>query len=282
TALRSGRHGPRMPRCCAGRFARTGGSMLIVRRSLVEQIEAAKSKEDLYPFFQDAISLELATIPVYLAGIFTLKKTKSGEVNHDVAYLVDKIARQEMLHTALVANTLIALCGRPVLNTAEVVPKYPGPLPRGVDAGLIVHMRPISLGVILDTYMSIEEPDVILQPTGVQIPLLPPRIPDRRRYASIGDFYRALIKKIQELPPGSFDSGTARCQVSEVFRVNTTVTDLATATAALDLIISQGEGTSTSPIQNHCKDPAHFYSFAEIVMGRRLVVTGTTYDFSGD
>jgi hypothetical protein len=249
--------------------------MLIVRKSLVEAVEAVRVREDLYPILQQAVELELATIPVYLTGLFTAPQ------GSDVAKLVMQVAREEMTHMCVAANLLIALGGKPDLTTADIARPYPKQLPGGADDGLVVLLRAISMDVVLNTYMRIEEPDAFLQPTGAPIPLSTPSQPLPGQYASIGDFYRALLDKLGDLPAGSFDASSTNRQVSRVFRQSTVVTDLETARTRIRFIISQGEGDAKSPLVAG-QDPPHFYRFAQIVMKKKIVVTGATYAFSGD
>jgi hypothetical protein len=205
------------------------------------------------------------------------------------------VVNEEMLHMCIAANTLTALGGTPVLNTEAVVPSYPGPLPGDTDDGLIVHLLPFSAdAAVLNTYMRIEEPDVIVQPSGpAKIPLQPEPPPQPGETQSIGDFYRAIIAKLQTLPDSSINPDPASPnqmnQVVEVFFTSpalpAAITDINSAVAALNIIIDQGEGTSASPEEIDPLDPnetvAHFYRFAEIVMGKSIVVSGSTYDFSG-
>ena len=62
------------------------------------------------------------------------------------------------------------------------------------------------------------------------------------------------------------------------------VTDVASAVAALELVVQQGEGTATSPVDVE-GDPAHYYRFSEIKHGHRLVVDSSApggFSYSGD
>ena len=71
-----------------------------------------------------------------------------------------------------------------------------------------------------------------------------------------------------------------------------TVVDAASAVAALETIIEQGEGTSASPVEvdgpNGNNDFAHFYRLSELKHGRRLVQVPdaesrlAAYAFAGD
>ena len=60
-----------------------------------------------------------------------------------------------MLHMTLASNLLNAIGGSPVIDKPEFIPTFPGPLPGGIDTGLIVHLAPFSMEQ-LETYLSIE------------------------------------------------------------------------------------------------------------------------------
>jgi hypothetical protein len=267
--------------------------MIRIKQSIIDAVQSAVTPQDLYPALQLAISLELSTIPVYLSGLFTLQQTGKGQVNAGVSKIVKSVVNEEMLHMCIAANTLTALGGSPIMNTAAVVPPYPGPLPGDTDDGLIVHLLPFSANAVLNTYMRIEEPDTIIEPSGPAIPLAPAPPPQPGQTQSIGDFYQAIITQLQTLPDSAINSDPASPnQMNQVLGVFYTkpplpaaITDINSAVAALNVIIDQGEGSSVSPEEIDPLDPtqtaAHFYRFAEIVMGKSIVVSGASYDFSG-
>lgn len=58
---------------------------------------------------------------------------------------------------------------------------------------------------------------------------------------------------------------------TDLFPGAVAVTGVTSACLAIDTIIDQGEGTLTSPLEVVGTDVAHYYRFAEIVHGRRLV-----------
>jgi hypothetical protein len=265
--------------------------MIRIKKSIIDAVKKALTPQDLYPSLQLAVQLELSTIPPYLTGVYTLKEAAPDGINADVAEIVKSVVDEEMLHMCIAANTLIALGGVPVMNTPSVVPTYPTSLVDHTDDGLIVHLLPISPDVVLNTYMRIEEPDTIIQPSGPnKIPLPPAPPPPSGEFQSIGDFYRAIIAKLGTFPDGSITNQTN--QVVGVFNMGanqpklpTVITNIASAVAALELIVDQGEGSSVSPEEmdplDSSETAAHFYRFAEIVMGKTIVPSGGSYDFSG-
>src|SRR3954463_945906 len=98
--------------------------MIRLDRKVVEAVQAAAVREDLYPWLQNAIELEHATIPPYLTAMFSLK----AGTNEEIRQLIRSIVIEEMLHLTVSANILVAIGGSPQLNTPEFIPKYPGPL----------------------------------------------------------------------------------------------------------------------------------------------------------
>ncbi len=61
------------------------------------------------------------------------------------------------------------------------------------------------------------------------------------------------------------------------------VTDIKSASRAINIIIEQGEGTKTAPTDPEGRN-AHYYRFAEIVKGRRLVPNANApqgYSYTG-
>ena len=62
------------------------------------------------------------------------------------------------------------------------------------------------------------------------------------------------------------------------------VTDARSACRAINVIVEQGEGTRTSPLEGPDGEPAHYYRLAQIVYGRMLVKDPDTkegYSYSG-
>ena len=216
---------------------------------------------------QNAVRLEHATIPPYLYALYSLKQG----TNEEIADLIGGIVGEEMAHLALAANVLNAVGGTPEIDHPTLLPAYPGPLPGGVDTGLQVHLRPFSTDVVRDTFMVIEHPEHALeyqdsaavQPAAAAVP-----------QKTIGEFYSRISRAIGEHGEGLF-TGHADKQVSQGFAAVEVipVKDVASAQQAIEIIIEQGEGTSTSPVDPDGRpgDLAHYYRFEEIAKGRRLV-----------
>ena len=229
---------------------------------------------------QRAIELEHATIPVYLYAYFSL----DPEINGEAAAILRSVVVEEMLHMVLAANVLNALGGAPTISHRRFIPTYPSHLPGGVEGQLRLHLRPYSAEQ-LEAFIEIEEPrdpvDYEAHAALVEVPSV-----------TIGEFYLTIANAITRLPPGVF-APTPRHQVGpDLLFGSVAVVDAASAVAALETIIEQGEGTSASPVEvdgpNGHNDFAHFYRLSELKHGRRLVAVPdaesrlAAYTFAGD
>jgi rubrerythrin len=232
--------------------------MLRLRPELFDDLE---SLDGVRTGLQNAVRLEHATIPTYLYALFSLKPGTNGEI----AGLIESIVAEEMAHMALAANVLNAIGGSPSVDDPSLIPTFPGPLPGGVDADLTVHLEPFSKDLVENTFMVIEHPEHPLD-----FPTLEVEEPPEE---TIGTFYTKISKAIGELGNSIF-TGDPKRQVTKGFSAVEVipVTDVASAQRAIEIIIEQGEGTSQSPLDP--EDPgdlAHYYRFAEIANGHRLV-----------
>jgi hypothetical protein len=180
----------------------------------------------------------------------------------------------------IAANILIAIGGATEINKKGFVPEYPGPLPMSIG-DLIVGIEAFSISLVENTFMAIEEPE---DPIHIQ----PPPIlaaAGQPKFCTIGQFYDAIAKQIMELGPSIFVKKTAPPQVinnywfppSKLFPI----TGPESACKAIEIIKTEGEGSSTSPFQSG-HDPAHYYKFGEIVNGRRIVRTPTGFAYAGE
>ena len=233
---------------------------------------------------QTAIELEHATLPPYLYALYSIKPG----ANQRVGGILKSIVLQEMLHLALCCNVLNAIGGRPVLNRPGFIPGYPGPLPGGVESGLKVPLAPLSKLLVHDVFMVIEEPE-----TPLEFPVLGALAAAVAPPLTIGQFYKLIKRKIAMLSAaGDIFTGDPARQLSVGLPGLRAVTDARSAAQAIDLIVVQGEGTTTSPLDaahepahELAHEPAHYYRFAEIYNGRMLVPRdGHTpaYAYAGD
>jgi hypothetical protein len=233
--------------------------MLRLRAELFEDLDTL---EGVRTGLQNAVRLEHATIPPYLYAQFSLKPG----ANTKIAGLISSVVGEEMAHMALAANLLNAIGGAPAIDRPELLPKYPGPLPGGVDADLTVRLQPFSIEAVRDTFMVIEHPVHPLDFRAAHDAAPPEQ--------TIGMFYTRISETLATLERKRrttiFTGDPARQMASGFAAVEVVpVTDLASAQAAIETIIEQGEGTSQSPLDAE-GDLAHYWRFAEIVNGREL------------
>lgn len=215
---------------------------------------------------QQAIELEHATLPAYLYALYSLKP----DTNDRIASLVLSVIMEEMLHLALACNILNAVGGHPVLDKPSFIPTYPGPLPGGVESSLQVPLAPFSLALVEHVFMVIEEPE---DPLRFPVKLLA----DAQAPLTIGQFYDRIKHAIVDLSKkGNIFTGDPRYQLTKGFPSSELIAvhDVATASAAIETIVQQGEGTHTSPLDPQHR-PAHYYRYAEIFYGKTLVPNAT-------
>lgn len=224
--------------------------------------------EELRGALQLAIELEHATIPAYLTSLYSIK----DGANTEVASIIRSIVIEEMLHMALACNILNAIDGQPQIARKGFVPAYPGPLPSGLRPGLVVTLEKCSIEHIRNVFMSIEEPETTIDPIA-------------RHGETIGWFYEEIDHAIDTLnAQGNIFTGDPARQLrgwpsgGNLFAV----TDAATAHAAIQEIVEQGEGASPIDPDDEQRALAHYYKFAEIVNGRKLVRHPGGYTYTGD
>ena len=245
-----------------------------IRADIVKTIQAGGIAE-LRKYLQAAIELEHATIPVYQTALFSIKPG----ANRYAASIIASVAREEMLHLTIAANVLNAIGGEPVIDKPGFIPVFPGPLPMGIG-DLTVSLQKLTRGQVFDTFMAIEQPEQKLNLPVKEAhlaPLMALRAAPQPtpEYATIGQFYQAIILKIRDIGDSAFSHPSHPQVVDNTWYPPEQlfpVTDVPSAASALTVIVDQGEGTTQSPLESpHGGPAAHYYRFAEIVYARRLV-----------
>jgi Ferritin-like len=233
--------------------------MIRLQSSVLEGVLRPASAQDLWPALQQAVELEHATIPPYLYALYSL----DASANAGIAAILQSVVVEEMLHMTLASNVLNALGGSPSLDRPGFIPKYPGPLPGGVQSELTVHLAPFSMSQ-LDTFLQIEEPE---DPIEFKSLLAMEALPE----ITIGQFYTAILRAIEILGDGAFVKPPRNQVGPDLMPESVVVSDVATAKAAITTIIDQGEGTSTSPLEVVGTGFAHYYRYMQIAKGHLLV-----------
>jgi len=213
---------------------------------------------------QAAIELEFSTVPIYLCGYWSIKN-QTGPV----LTAIRSIAIDEMFHFALACNMLTTIEGTPVVNTADVSPKYPGPLPGGVRPSLRVALTGLSKDVVEKMYMQIEYPEAG-----------PIAFFRGETYPTIGEFYDAVLAAFRKLPAAQITGVRQVTRGSKLFAIK----NLADAEKAIGIIKRQGEGTSQSPFSDDFgTNLAHYYAFAQIWHEHKLIKNAEgKWEYKGD
>jgi hypothetical protein len=276
---------------------------------------------DLHRILQLALQLEHATVPVYLASLFSIRPDR----NLEVARIIRSVVVQEMLHIALVGNILNAVGGRPNFGRPGFVPQYPGHLPGAVLPDLVVSLRKCSIDHVRDVFMGIEQPEKPINTDALRLlaPIQPREIaltPEGsiRHYGgaglrgydesahqirtyfavaeyrkfTIGWFYQKIARALSDLEAKAHAAGKTLFTGDRARQVAWPtapgrlfrVTDLTTALWSIYEIIHQGEGSPDDPTEGPQErdDLAHFYRFQQIVKGRQLIRVDGRWVFEGD
>jgi hypothetical protein len=219
--------------------------------------KAARRANWLKSALQHAIQLEFATIPPYLCALWSIKN------QGDAAYgVIESVVMQEMLHMGIACNMLVAVGGCPRMEDPDFVPDYPCELPGNVHPGLYVGLVGLHRELIRDVFMQIEYPE------RGPVPIQPMMFADRRTYATIGEFYDAILDVFDSLsPPISVEHQLESTKVHL-----TKLNDLNAVKSAITQIKEQGEGTDQSAFEEDFGgELAHYYRFMQIVVGKQIV-----------
>ncbi|MFE2165458.1 ferritin-like protein [Streptomyces sp. NPDC059447] len=234
-----------------------GNRIVELMRRPAQQRDAEWVKDAL----QQAVLLELATLPPYLCGMWSINATSQNPVLRTLRTIVF----DEMSHLGIACNLLTTVGGSPSLTDETLLPKYPGPLPGGVRPELTVFLSGLTTHSV-GMYARIEEPD---HP-------LPPAAP--ASFTSIGAFYTAILDALCAQP----ELITGHRQVirdMEFHGSGNSLVELKTldaVKAAITVIKEQGEGTSASPENpfpnaEGSGELAHYYAFRKVIRDHELI-----------
>ncbi|WP_329537316.1 ferritin-like protein (plasmid) [Streptomyces sp. NBC_01450] len=241
-----------------------------------EQLEIAEvpstariaALESLREHLQWAIELEHATLPPYLCALYSLEPSR----NPDAVQVIAGVFVEEMIHLSLAANLLNAVGGQPRLDTPQMLPRHPRPLPHG-DRSLELSLVPYGAEA-LEMFLRLEQP------------ALPGAPAEGDNYETIGQFYDAIEEGLRhlcaEIGEREVFCGDPARQVTAGPFLHTggqlaAITDLASALTALEEIVEQGEGTARGEVWDGDQDifhperdeVSHYYRFQELKLGRR-------------
>jgi len=220
-------------------------------------------REALIYLLHQAAEIEHGLMCEYLYAAFTLRRpddpgltSEQRETIGRWRSAVNAVAREEMLHLALVSNLLTAIGAAPNFGR----PQLPHPA-RHYPPGVHVELIPFSERA-LRHFLFLERPEGIVVEDSVGAedlreallhaqPAMSPReiVPRGQQFATVGHLYRAIEGALEHLSTRLGEDGLfvgpPRAQAGSAdfhWKGLTRITDLASAKAALELIMEQGEG----------------------------------------
>ncbi|KDQ52191.1 hypothetical protein JAAARDRAFT_491778 [Jaapia argillacea MUCL 33604] len=227
-------------------------------------------KQGLVQMLEQAIRVELSTIPLYLYSMYSIKQDNGGPGTQARAQIA-VVVHQEMLHLALAGNLLTAVDEGPILYDESVVPKY------GPGCTILYSKIPLILERCeksnLECFIKIEAPyeappklsaedeSADLAPRGRGEMKI--QLGELEQYNSIGEFYRDLEKKIKQTGRYiRFRNYNKQFSGVDFFdAMMTRVKNQDTAYTALQTIIGQGEGAVGN-------EEAHYQMFLDLYRKR--------------
>jgi len=220
-------------------------------------------REALVFLLYQAAEIEHGSMCQYLYAAFTLRRGDDPELTGEQRAAIGRwrdvlnaVASEEMLHLALVSNLLTAIGAAPNFGR----PQLPHPArhyPPGVHVALLPFSeRALRHFLYLERPEGVELEDSIGEEDLTEVlahaqPAVSAReiVPRSQQFATVGHLYRAIERGLEHLSEMLGKSGLfvgpPRAQAGAAdFRWKglTKITDLASAKAALDLIVDQGEG----------------------------------------
>lgn len=213
---------------------------------------------------QTAVALEHATMPPYLAAMYSLEVQNYPSYN-----TIRSVIMEEMLHMAALCNMLAGLGGSPRIRTLE--PGYPRlGLPGEVAPDLRVLLASLSPRQ-LDNFMRLEAPTALLG-----------RNQRGGAYPTIDDLYDAIRETIvahATTVRGAVAAGGPANQVGgnigyETIQPESGEDLIEHLLRIIDMITSQGQGDGTGSLgagEAFEHEISHYARFAELRYGRRYV-----------
>ena len=224
-------------------------------------------REELIYLLSEAAEIEHGLMCCYLYAAWSLAPDAPGLRDVERAAIVRwrkvilEVARDEMVHLALVSNLLAAVGSAPHFMRQNF-PVSPGYHP----AGVVVSLAPFDLAT-LDHFVFLERPEGMSLPDGrgFVAPFPYQRgvkqgrlVPTAQDYSTVGHLYRGLRAGLStlaaKLGEAALLSGDPRLQIGpELLPLAgmAKVTSLETAFAAIDTIVHQGEGSSKETETSH-------------------------------
>jgi hypothetical protein len=233
------------------------------------------SREDVLYLLAEAAAIEHNLMCCYLYAAFSLKRSANDGLSEDQIKTLSRwrgeiigIAIEEMTHLSLVANLACALGGRPNFDR----PNFPVP-PGYHPDDVVVRLAPFNTDT-LDHFIFLERPEGFSVADGASFAgrssyrrIAPARrvMPSSQDFFTVGELYRGIRNGLDHLAgrigEQNLFCGSVDHQISPAvanLRGLCVVKDLRSAQAAIDTIVSQGEGAPEH------RDDSHFARFQGI------------------
>lgn len=184
-----------------------------VVRYIDEHWDRAHALAELRDGLQTAVEIELATIPIYLFGYYSINRVPQGFPATDLSRFADQagglmmsVAVEEMLHLSLSANILFSLGVQPQLYLRSPSP-YPTDLPGHARLG--PDRKPMALPLAKFSSEQLWQFLEIEYPAAVDAP------PEQSNWQTIGQIYSFLrcIISSRHITDDDFKGGKAPSQI---------------------------------------------------------------------
>lgn len=237
-----------------------------------------QEKQELGRRLHGAMSIELSTIPTYMTALISIKPGR----NRVAANIIRSVMMEEMLHLSLAGNLLSAIGGKTEF-TADNIPNYPVLLKfDGIgfkDREFEVDLGPFSPRNV-EIFTQIELPEGWRDDRNQVKEKAELTVPGY----TIGEFYEKILHRLGHLCEAYGEKAVFSGDPTLQLNVNhywagggrpVVISDLVSAKKAIDVIVTQGEGTPGSVFDGdhdqfgQPEDVAHFFRFREIQFGRR-------------
>jgi hypothetical protein len=199
--------------------------------------------EELRDHLYHAIQVELSTIPLYLYPAYSIKTEGYSQWSSGMSAFrtIRSVVIEEMLHLCLARNLLVAVGGGATVRFYDesMIPTYPSDMLHRTPP-LPLHLEVCSESLMTSTFMPLELPAKKAAP------------PQGGEYNTLGQFYAAIRLGFDYLDEnlgfGLWAGNRPDLQYYSGYWNQdgggspVVVCDLATAHAAIDTIVEQGEG----------------------------------------
>ena len=235
-----------------------------------------ENREELIYLLSEASELEHMLMLEYLFAAFSLKTGASEGLTEEQLEavkrwerVISEVAAQEMLHLASVSNLLTAIGGAPHFSR----PNFPQPAkyyPPGFELALLPFSEQ-TLGHFVfyerPEGMENDAPELELAREAVSPSVPDVVVPQQQEFATVGHLYRGIERGFERLVERYGERrvfvGPLEAQATQrYFRWPelVPVTDLASARAAIETIVEQGEGARGD------RHDAHFGKFLQVLV----------------